>query len=159
MLSNNRVPRTIYFRNSPFFLYLMILLSSCQSDDLIYVSTLNSEGIEKGTSVLISGMSVGTVRTISLEGRTVWLGLAIKPEYPIGDEAEFAISSISLLGERAIIINHSLSGAILQSGDTLRKNSLPQKSIFTEIDSAKVDTLKRRLLKTGEAIIDLLKND
>ncbi|SEQ41851.1 MlaD family protein [Neolewinella agarilytica] len=139
-------------------LLITVCLYSCQSQDLIYVSTQNASGIKTGTPVVISGLPIGTVSTIELENRTVWLGLAIDPEFPIGDEADFIASTLSFSGAKTIVINNSQEGSPLQNGDTLHKSMLRQQPIFTDLDSAKVDTLKQQLLKTGEAIIDLLKD-
>jgi len=137
---------------------LLFLFSACQSEDLIYVSTQNASGIKTGTPVVISGLPIGKVITIELENKTVWLGLDIDSEFTIGDEAKLSIANVSLLGNKAIVVEQSLDGAPLQNGDTLYKNILHSQPVFTNLDSAKVDTLKQQLLKTGEAIIDLLKD-
>ena len=85
----------------------------------------NVAGVQIGTPVQISGVSVGSVsaRDLSTEDRRVRLTLTIEREAPLPKDTRAVLATVSPLGDMAIILDYKIpcSGAnCAQSGDTFQ---------------------------------------
>ncbi len=78
------------------------------SDQTFYVNYVDAGGITVGTPVTISGVSVGTVSGIKLnqQDRLVQATLSLRKDISVPRDARAMISTISLLGEKAIDLQY-----------------------------------------------------
>ena len=107
-------------------------------------------GIQIGTPVQISGVTVGSVssKDLSVEDRRVRLTLDLEREVPLPKTAVAVLATTSALGDKAIILRYNLpctvEGECAESGDTLEGRTQGMiESMLGEggLDSA-VNTLK-----------------
>ena len=88
----------------------------------------HAEGLENSTPILMNGVKIGYVRSITLrtdEDPPIKCELAIEKAYPLGSGSTAVIHSADLLGTKAIRIESSAGNRILKTGDTIRMISEP----------------------------------
>ncbi len=59
-------------------------------------------GIKPGSTVRVSGMGVGRVSDVRLEGTKVWVGFTVRKSIQLGDRTEAAIKTETILGSKML---------------------------------------------------------
>ncbi len=80
----------------------------------------NSGGLKTGASVVISGVEVGRVKSISLEDYQAKVVLVLPSNVKIQDDAIASIKTKGLIGEKYVEITPGASDVILKPGDRIR---------------------------------------
>ena len=90
-------------------------------DNIYYVVYPNVSGLKVSNPVTINGYHVGIVKSVKLKSdyKGVIVTLAIKPEYPIPDSSTANITSIDIMGTKAVQIILSDKPTFAKNGDTL----------------------------------------
>ena len=100
-------------------------------------------GLKEKAAVLLSGVQIGTVKSIGLaeDTRTVMVTLKILKKHRVRDDARFVIEQIGLLGDQFIAIYpEQAAGALLEDGATV-----PGREPFNlqEVARSATDLIKR----------------
>jgi phospholipid/cholesterol/gamma-HCH transport system substrate-binding protein len=85
----------------------------------IYASFKSVAGLDKAATVRMSGVKIGTVKNIRLEGRHPRVELNLDPaaQVPVGSKA--TLSSLGLLGEKYVEIMPSDDASFIKAGETM----------------------------------------
>ncbi|RLB80768.1 MAG: MCE family protein [Deltaproteobacteria bacterium] len=103
----------------------------------------SAEGLVKGVPVEIAGVEVGRVKKISLEGGKAKVVLQLNPEVQIGEDAEAAIRTKGVLGDKYVeVILGSPQAAPIKPGGCIERTQSP----------ANIDTLLKQLSSIGTDI-------
>ncbi|WP_026231701.1 MlaD family protein [Neolewinella persica] len=142
---------------------ILLLFCSCDRGTTIYVPTENAAGVQTGTPITISGLQVGTLVDVALDEQlTCWLTLNVEQEFHIGREAIFHLETTSLLGAKAITIENSLAGEMINSEDSL-STPLNIKSLIdsysTTVDSTELKMLSRKAGEFLDSLMMVLKKE
>ena len=101
-----------------------VTLAAFQYDKLPFVKNTNdfaayfseAGGIKPGNSVRVSGMGVGRVSDVRLEGTKVRVGFTVRKAVELGDRTEAAIKTETILGSKMLELTSrgdgKLSGSI-----------------------------------------------
>jgi phospholipid/cholesterol/gamma-HCH transport system substrate-binding protein len=101
-----------------------VVIAAFQYDKLPFVKDTNdysayfseAGGIKTGSTVRVSGMGVGRVSDIRLEGTKVRVGFTVRKEIELGDRTEAAIKTETILGSKMLELTSrgdgKLKGAI-----------------------------------------------
>ena len=90
-----------------------------------FKKTLQINGVQTASPIMMKGVKIGTVTGISFDpGRSdnVVLQLTVKRQYRIPTDSEAKIFSNSLMGSKAIEITYGSAHTYLEKGDTLRSS-------------------------------------
>lgn len=87
-----------------------VVIAAFQYDKLPFVKNTNdyaayfseAGGIKTGSTVRVSGMGVGRVSDIRLEGTKVRVGFTVRKEIELGDRTEAAIKTETILGSKML---------------------------------------------------------
>lgn len=88
----------------------------------VYMQTSNVGGLKSQAQVLLSGVQIGTVESISLsaDGKTATVTLTMLERYVIRNDAEFTIDSLGFLGDQYVGVKPLTDTAErLKEGDTV----------------------------------------
>jgi len=88
----------------------------------IYAYIDDASGIEKHTHVLMNGVTVGEVQTISIEGKQVRLELGINVGVKIPEDSSVLVAQESLLGSKVLNIVVGDSSELLKARGTLNQS-------------------------------------
>ena len=161
-------------RRSPFLLGVMgIIILACvtavafQYNKLPFIKNTDdyaayfseAGGIKPGNTVRVSGMGVGRVSDIRLEGTKVRVGFTVRKGVDLGDRTEAAIKTETILGAKMLELtprgNGQLSGAI-----PLQRTSSPYElpdalgdltTTISGLDTAQLSTALTTLANTLKA--------
>ncbi len=64
-------------------------------------------GITAGADVQVSGLKIGSVSAIELDGPRVWVRFRVAPDVQLGDRTEAAIKTQTILGAK--VLEHFLT--------------------------------------------------
>lgn len=78
-------------------------------------------GLKAGSSIVIAGVEVGRVKSISMEDYEAKVVLLLPPEVEIQEDAIASIKTKGLIGEKFIQITPGGSDIIMQSGERIRE--------------------------------------
>ena len=98
------------------------------------------DGINKGTSVMISGVKIGYVYKISLENNFPKVLMNLNKEINIPDDSSISIQTDGLFGNKFLMIEMGGSDGLLSENDSF---------LFTE-DSILVEELLEKIILLGE---------
>jgi phospholipid/cholesterol/gamma-HCH transport system substrate-binding protein len=87
----------------------------------LYASFENAGGLKSGASVEIAGVKIGTVENVKLNNYQALVGLTIRRNVKIQDDAIASIKTAGLLGEKYVEITPGASDKILRNGGTIRE--------------------------------------
>lgn len=100
----------------------------------------NAAGITKDSEVLVAGIPVGVVRTITLEGQQALLVLHMQDQAKLPKDSVASIRTHGILGEKYVAVVPGNSAVLLKGGDALQ----------TTPASADLDRLLANFNKIGE---------
>ena len=78
-------------------------------------------GLKSGSSVLIAGMEVGRVKSITMEDYEAKVILSLPKDLKIQEDAIAAVKTRGLIGEKALVITPGGSDKILPPGGRIRE--------------------------------------
>ena len=91
----------------------------------------SAEGLVKGVPVQVAGVDVGRVKDIALDAGRAKVTLELNPDFQIGEDAQAAIRTKGVLGDKYVELILGIPGApILQQGGKIQRTRSP-----TNIDS------------------------
>lgn len=87
----------------------------------IYAVFSNSGGVKEGSNIVIAGVEVGRVKSITLENYQARVVLSLPPEIKIQEDAIASIKTKGLVGEKYIEITPGGSEAFIPPGGRIRE--------------------------------------
>jgi len=78
-------------------------------------------GLKNGSSVVVAGVDVGLVRSISLEDDEARVVLQIKPGLLIHEDAIVSVKTRGLIGEKFIQVSAGAADGIIKPGGRIRQ--------------------------------------
>lgn len=99
----------------------------------LYVEYANVEGLVPSAPVTINGLSIGKVKTITInENGSLLVQLQISTDFPISKSSTATIYEAGLIGGKQVAINPNFNDKVIsESGDYLRGNVQP--SLMTSL--------------------------
>jgi phospholipid/cholesterol/gamma-HCH transport system substrate-binding protein len=91
----------------------------------VYGVFSNSGGLKSGSDILIAGVSVGRVKSISLENYQARVTLNLSDNVKIQEDAIASIKTKGMIGEKYIEITPGGSGKTIQPGGRIRETQAP----------------------------------
>ncbi len=91
----------------------------------LYAVFTNAGGLKEGSSVLIAGMEVGRVKSITMEDYEAKIVITLPKTIKIQEDAIACIKTRGLIGEKFLAITPGGSENILSSGDRIRETMPP----------------------------------
>ncbi len=85
----------------------------------LHVIVQDAKGISVGDEVLYKGLAVGTVQKARISPEGIAITIKMQGGLHIPSDSQFEIKEISLLGEKAIVINPGSATTFLKSGQTI----------------------------------------
>lgn len=131
--------------------------------DVYYAYFNDVGGIQIGTPVQISGVTVGSVANIDLgiEDRRVRLSLDLEQDVPLPKDARAILATTSFLGDKAVLLDYDRpctgEGDCAQSGDTLV--GLTQGMVESVLGEGGVEAYIETFKDGLEEILDTLNQD
>jgi len=121
---------------------LMFMNNTAVDDSYTRISaTFNKvDGINAGTSVMISGVNIGYVEKISLENNFPKVLMNLKKEIDIPNDSSISIQTDGLFGNKFLMIEMGGSEGLLLENDSF---------LFTE-DSILVEDLLEKIILLGQ---------
>ena len=87
----------------------------------------NVNGLTISNPVIVNGMSVGRVKTMTLENnnnkREVKVILDIRDDIPVGDSTKAVLTSDGLLGGMAIMLKMGSNTTLYKTGDIVKRHN------------------------------------
>ena len=87
----------------------------------LYAIFTNAGGLKEGSSVLIAGMEVGRVKSITMEDYEARIVLTLPNSIKIQEDAIATIKTRGLIGEKFLSITPGGSETILSPGERIRE--------------------------------------
>jgi phospholipid/cholesterol/gamma-HCH transport system substrate-binding protein len=91
----------------------------------IYAFFSNSGGLKKGSSVMIAGVEVGRIKSITLEDYQALVVMGIAESIKIQEDAIASIKTRGLIGERFVEISPGGAEKLIPPGGRLRETQPP----------------------------------
>ena len=91
----------------------------------VYGLFSNSGGLKQGSSVMIAGVEVGRIRSISLDDYQARIVMNLNKDVKVQDDAIAAIKTKGLIGEKFIEITPGGSDKIIPPGGKIRETLPP----------------------------------
>jgi len=91
----------------------------------VYALFSNSGGLKKGSSVMIAGVEVGRIKSISLDDYQAKVVMNIAEGIKIQEDAIASIKTRGLIGEKFVEITPGASEKIVPSGGRIRETQPP----------------------------------
>jgi phospholipid/cholesterol/gamma-HCH transport system substrate-binding protein len=109
--------------------YLSVKLAKMEvfSDDgyELYAIFTDAGGLKAGSSVLIAGMEVGRVKSISMQDYEAKIVITLPKSIKIQEDAIASIKTRGLIGEKYLSITPGGSDTILKDGQRIRETTPP----------------------------------
>ena len=87
----------------------------------VYADFINAGGLQDGAVVELAGVEIGRVETVTLADYKARVTLKIRGDIPLQEDAQAAIKTKGLIGERYVKIIPGYSSTILAAGGTIDK--------------------------------------
>ena len=125
-----------------FLINLMFMNNIDKDDSYMKVSAIFNkvDGVNKGTSVMISGVNIGYVKKISLENNFPKVLMNLNKEIDIPDDSSISVQTDGLFGKKFLMIEMGGSEGLLAENDSF---------LFTE-DSILVEDLLEKIILLGQ---------
>ncbi len=91
----------------------------------LYAVFSNSGGLKSGSGILIAGVDVGQVKSITLENYQARVVMSLNPSVKIQEDAIASIKTKGLIGEKYIEITPGGSEKIIPPGGKIRETQPP----------------------------------
>jgi phospholipid/cholesterol/gamma-HCH transport system substrate-binding protein len=91
----------------------------------VYALFSNSGGLKQGSSVMIAGVEVGRIRSISLDDYQARIVMNLNSDIKVQDDAIAAIKTKGLIGEKFIEITPGGSDKVIPPGGKIRETLPP----------------------------------
>ena len=91
----------------------------------VYALFSNSGGLKKGSSIMIAGVEVGRIRSITLDDYQARIVMNLQKELRVQEDAIAAIKTKGLIGEKFIEITPGASDKIINPGGRIRETLPP----------------------------------
>lgn len=134
---------------------------SFRSMDHYDIQFKNVSGLIPNTPVEYSGIRVGNVEKISLEGGEVVVRIRVKPDVRIYKDSEISLQTRGLLGEMIIMIEGGGAAEVYPPGSLIRTGAGPRTFEEALQDLSEVSASIKDLVKGGEgkaSIQDIINN-
>ncbi len=95
----------------------------------------DAKGVTVGDEVLYKGFAVGSVQDAQISPKGIMLTIKLKENIKIPTDSKFKLKEISLLGEKAVVINPGHANTFLKSGQTIYGQ--PEEGILEIAESSK----------------------
>lgn len=92
---------------------------------LVYADFASVAGLKVGDSVEIAGVKVGRVESISLAEDMARLGIRIKSQVALQEDAIASVRARGLIGDKFVLISLGASDKLLGHGDKIRETESP----------------------------------
>ena len=89
----------------------------------LYAIFTDAGGLKKGSSVLIAGMEVGRVKSITMEDYEAKITITLPSSIKIQEDAIATIKTRGLIGEKFLAITPGGSDIILKTGERIRETT------------------------------------
>ena len=87
----------------------------------VYADFINAGGLQDGAVIELAGVEIGRVETVTLADYKARVTLKIRGDIPLQEDAQAAIKTKGLIGERYVKITPGYSSTILAAGGTIDK--------------------------------------
>lgn len=133
---------TIVLSIALYFGYRFISRSAGTEDGItVWAHLPDVTGVAPRSRVMVSGVQVGVVDRISLDGDKARVDIKMKPEYPLYDDAAVGKKATSLIGEYFIVLAPGTEGLReLEDGDQIK--NLIETATLEDIQQQASDVLK-----------------
>lgn len=91
----------------------------------LYAFFSNSGGLKKGSSVMIAGVEVGRIKSITLEDYQAKVVMTIAESIEIQEDAIASVKTRGLIGERFVEISPGGAERVIPPGGRLRETQPP----------------------------------
>lgn len=91
----------------------------------VYAVFSNTGGIKTGSAVVLAGVEIGRVKSVSLENYQAKITLTLQPEVKIQEDAVATIKTRGLVGEKYIEIIPGGSNEYILPGGRIRETQPP----------------------------------
>ncbi len=91
----------------------------------VYAIFSNTGGIKTGSAVVLAGVEIGRVKSVSLENYQAKITLTLQPEVKIQEDAVATIKTRGLVGEKYIEIIPGGSNEYVPPGGRIRETQPP----------------------------------
>ena len=92
---------------------------------VVYAAFTTTGGLKRGSVVEIAGVEVGSVVSIDLKDYRALVGLKLRDDVKLQDDAIVSIRTRGLIGERYVTISPGASERVVKAGDRLRETEDP----------------------------------
>lgn len=134
---------------------------SFRSSNKYLVYFENVSGLLPRTPVEFSGIRIGHVGEIRLDGREIVVEILVDPKVVIYDDTKVAMETRGLLGEKIIMLSGGGQGNVIPPGGVIR-NAEPSKSFDEAVENfSELSATIKDLIKGGEgkaSINDIIEN-
>ncbi len=87
----------------------------------VYADFINAGGLQDGAVIELAGVEIGRVESVTLADYKARVTLKIRSDIPLQEDAQAAIKTKGLIGERYVAIMPGHSSTILPPGGTIDK--------------------------------------
>ena len=87
----------------------------------VYADFINAGGLQDGAVIELAGVEIGRVEAVTLADYKARVTLKIRGDIPLQEDAQAAIKTKGLIGERYVAITPGHSSTILAPGGTIDK--------------------------------------
>ena len=91
----------------------------------LYAIFTDAGGLKVGSSVLVAGMEVGRVKSITMEDYEAKIVITLPKSLKVQEDAIASIKTRGLIGEKFLTISPGGSDVLLSSGDRIRDTTPP----------------------------------
>ncbi len=120
---------------------------------LVDVRLSSAVGVKSSDPILVGGVRIGKVETVTLDDLTPIVTLRIDEPYEIPEDSQVEVISRSVMGEKSINIRKGVSTNMIAPGGTVQGSAAPGISdMFTQVDSVTLNM--RNLLENANILLD-----
>lgn len=120
---------------------------------LVDVRLSSAVGVKSSDPILVGGVRIGKVETVTLDDLTPIVTLRIDEPYEIPEDSQVEVISRSVMGEKSINIRKGVSTNMIAPGGSIQGTAAPGISdMFTQVDSVTLNM--RNLLENANILLD-----
>lgn len=120
---------------------------------LVNVRLSSAVGVKSTDPILVGGVRIGKVESVTLDNLTPIVTLRIDEPYEIPEDSQVEVISRSVMGEKSINIRKGVSEQMIPPGGKIEGTAAPGISdMFTQVDSVTLNM--RNLLENANILLD-----